>query len=672
MSEEEHFIPQLIGLAPLQSGRSAGTKKFIPKKKQPSNQPEFGLNISIPKSVETDALRDAHAPVHFQSSSSTIQSDESVSRSDNIDAGKVGPETTSQVDSICVNRKDVPSIVNMQASIEVRVNDETSISSTSLSQVNVVSSDIPEAINLRADVSEPIYSNDTEVSVNQSGCPGRTRTLQKRGRKSKVQDSSLSIVEDETTATETSAETAPVPRSAQTKQRYTQDEEQVARQAAAAVLQDLKIRNRVGRAVKKSSISATRGKRSKRRGIPESNSVTSSHSGQAFNDIDFEIPRKRKMSDTADKALTPANAASSDSDTGSGNNQRRSGGSRKQNQYLSDGEKNISTSPDPINEMSQTFTEEKGIRSVEAAARLKLKLLRKKNASEWVRQLANRWTDVDVGRKRVMGLMTFSNTDKCVEEGSGLEENSSSFEIVSMKEMKKSDVDNQRLMKRNIVAMKKIQAGMMLPYSFGQGLGYTLHTLYLKKSSRGVGLRVRIIDDRVVVRGFADWFNPSINIRVNDVIAAANATDARTGKPGRIINEFNYKPPPDPTEKVMVGLSMVEETICLSIARPNIYATHLEIVREVPSDVGMLASQVLAVGATTSIAAIDQAQEGTPLHPPPLLPSSPSTHIPKRTPIIPRQRTPIIPGVSSASTSATPKIKIRVVAGSHDRNGASK
>ena len=195
------------------------------------------------------------------------------------------------------------------------------------------------------------------------------------------------------------------------------------------------------------------------------------------------------------------------------------------------------------------------------AARHRLKLTRKHQAADWVRDLTAQWTDVTVGRECLLGLRSFEPTSIKPEKRMRKRHDGSDY------------IDDERTIRRAAGAMKILQAGLVLPYSFGPDRGYTYHTVYLKKSVRGVGLKVRVIDHRVVVRGFASWFDSSRNnVRVNDVIAAANAIDACSGRADRIMTEFIYKPPASATEKISVGMSLVEETVCVRIARPNIYA----------------------------------------------------------------------------------------------------
>ena len=119
-------------------------------------------------------------------------------------------------------------------------------------------------------------------------------------------------------------------------------------------------------------------------------------------------------------------------------------------------------------------------------------------------------------------------------------------------------------------ALLNMQQGLVLPYCFGPDREYSLHTVFLKKSNRGTGLRIRIIDDRLVVRGFAPWFNRSNDLRVNDVLLGVNSLDARDSNPKAMMTAFEYQEA-GRNEKQLMGLSIVEDTVCLRIARPDIW-----------------------------------------------------------------------------------------------------
>ncbi len=185
------------------------------------------------------------------------------------------------------------------------------------------------------------------------------------------------------------------------------------------------------------------------------------------------------------------------------------------------------------------------------AQQLRRKLLRKQQAVDWVRNITAQWTDVAAGRAFLLGLRS---TSESISIKQGISDNTPAPQ------------------KRTPAGIRLRQAGLVLPYSFGEGRTHTSHTVYLKKSNRGVGIKVRDIDSRLVVRGFATWFDSvSHNVRINDVIVAANAVDARSGNTERIKNEFAYKQHSTGAEKISIGLSMIEETICVQLARPNIY-----------------------------------------------------------------------------------------------------
>ena len=136
--------------------------------------------------------------------------------------------------------------------------------------------------------------------------------------------------------------------------------------------------------------------------------------------------------------------------------------------------------------------------------------------------------------------------------------------------MEGNDVKSYRKQRTLVKRLGKVQKTLVLPFGFGAKTRYTVHNVFLKKSPRGVGLRVRIIDNRLVIRDFAEWFDPYLNLRVNDVIMNINHLDCRESNPYSMLAQLVYKAPAR-GEKTMVGLSIVEDLVSITIARPDIY-----------------------------------------------------------------------------------------------------
>ena len=115
-------------------------------------------------------------------------------------------------------------------------------------------------------------------------------------------------------------------------------------------------------------------------------------------------------------------------------------------------------------------------------------------------------------------------------------------------------------------ARKNIQATLVLPYAFGMTTPFITHTVYFKKTVDGIGLKVKNIDGRVVVRGFRDFFDRRIiNAQVNDVVLSCNSLDARATSFDKILSLLRAPPQ---QEKTSVGLAVVDETVCVRLARP--------------------------------------------------------------------------------------------------------
>ena len=112
-----------------------------------------------------------------------------------------------------------------------------------------------------------------------------------------------------------------------------------------------------------------------------------------------------------------------------------------------------------------------------------------------------------------------------------------------------------------------MQTSLVLPYSFGMHTPFNSHTVYFKKTDgRGIGLKVKNIDGRVVIRGHAEDFDRrACDVMVNDVILSCNSLDARTTSFEKILAVLRAPPA---KEKASVGLMVVDDTVCVRLARP--------------------------------------------------------------------------------------------------------
>lgn len=112
-----------------------------------------------------------------------------------------------------------------------------------------------------------------------------------------------------------------------------------------------------------------------------------------------------------------------------------------------------------------------------------------------------------------------------------------------------------------------MQTSLVLPYSFGMHTPFNSHTVYFKKTGgRGIGLKVKNIDGRVVIRGYAEDFDRrACDVMVNDVILSCNSLDARATSFDKILAVLRAPPS---KEKASVGLTVVDDTVCVRLARP--------------------------------------------------------------------------------------------------------
>jgi len=116
-----------------------------------------------------------------------------------------------------------------------------------------------------------------------------------------------------------------------------------------------------------------------------------------------------------------------------------------------------------------------------------------------------------------------------------------------------------------------MQATLTLPLSFGADTPYTTHTVYLRRTALGLGLRLRNVDNRAVVGSFAAWFKPEDhNVRVNDVVVSVNSLDAKTNGFDKLLLLLRAPPPAKrDKEKLTVGMESVEDIVCMRLARPT-------------------------------------------------------------------------------------------------------
>ena len=115
-----------------------------------------------------------------------------------------------------------------------------------------------------------------------------------------------------------------------------------------------------------------------------------------------------------------------------------------------------------------------------------------------------------------------------------------------------------------------LEAQTVLPLSFGEETKYDPYDAYISKGEKGLGIKLKNIDEKAVVRAFAEWrLPPSVGgggghsvveakiggsvVRINDVIMAVNNLDARTESFQTVIDKIK---------------EAEERLICIRFARP--------------------------------------------------------------------------------------------------------
>jgi hypothetical protein len=95
--------------------------------------------------------------------------------------------------------------------------------------------------------------------------------------------------------------------------------------------------------------------------------------------------------------------------------------------------------------------------------------------------------------------------------------------------------------------------------------------VYLRRSAKGLGLRLRNVDNRAVVGSFAPWFKTEEhNVRANDVIISVNSLDAKTSGFEKLLLLLRATPPQrNDKDRTTVGMEAVDDIVCVRLARPT-------------------------------------------------------------------------------------------------------
>lgn len=113
---------------------------------------------------------------------------------------------------------------------------------------------------------------------------------------------------------------------------------------------------------------------------------------------------------------------------------------------------------------------------------------------------------------------------------------------------------------RELMLRRHTLPGNVLPRSFGHDTAFTCFDTYLSKKEKGLGIKFKNMDEKAVVRGFANWLpgdelsTGTVKVHVNDVAVAVNNLDARSELFQDVVNK----------------LKSIEEgqLICMRFARP--------------------------------------------------------------------------------------------------------
>jgi hypothetical protein len=81
----------------------------------------------------------------------------------------------------------------------------------------------------------------------------------------------------------------------------------------------------------------------------------------------------------------------------------------------------------------------------------------------------------------------------------------------------------------------------ILPDCFGADKDYSVHRVFIRKDPNGVGIRFKVMDGKLVVRGFKPTFDGSIDIRVNDVVMSVNHLDSFSQPAEKLAEAMRWK-----------------------------------------------------------------------------------------------------------------------------------
>jgi hypothetical protein len=108
-----------------------------------------------------------------------------------------------------------------------------------------------------------------------------------------------------------------------------------------------------------------------------------------------------------------------------------------------------------------------------------------------------------------------------------------------------------------------------LPTSFGD-VPFDLVTVYFKKREEGLGLRLKDIEGKLVVKGLTMQPSDPLagKVHINDVIYAVNHMDSRSSSLAALLGALKWKPPVE-DNITAASLAIMDSLIRVTFARPK-------------------------------------------------------------------------------------------------------
>jgi len=105
------------------------------------------------------------------------------------------------------------------------------------------------------------------------------------------------------------------------------------------------------------------------------------------------------------------------------------------------------------------------------------------------------------------------------------------------------DVKALELPKKVDTVKKKVLKKRVLPECFGQDEGYDVVRVFIRKQPNGLGIRFKIMDGKLVVKGFRPEWNSTLDVKIDDVVMSVNHLDGHSQPADKILEAMRWREP---------------------------------------------------------------------------------------------------------------------------------